>query len=221
MAGAVAVLLDPDHPIDRLRHQLDDAEVRIILTTREPPAGLEDLEIDWVYLDPEREEFTGLPARPLERGPSLDDPMYVVFTSGSTGRPKGVEVAHRSVANLVTDAVTRYGLGPGDRVLQFASPGFDTLIEELLPALNAGALIVHRPRGRPPASGIPSDHGPRPPHCLVARLGGRDGACRVERGTRGGAARHRRRRGRRGREVESVAASYPEQPSLGQHLWAQ
>lgn len=145
MAGAVSVLLDPEHPIDRLRHQLEDAGVRTIFTTREPPAGLEDLEIGWVYLDAEREEFTGLPARPLEQGPSLDDPMYIVFTSGSTGRPKGVEVAHRSVANLVTDAVTRYGLGPADRVLQFASPGFDTLIEELLPALTAGALVVHRP----------------------------------------------------------------------------
>jgi non-ribosomal peptide synthetase component F len=47
--------------------------------------------------------------------------------------------------NFVEDALDRYRLGPDDRVLQFASPGFDTLVEEVLPGLAAGATLVMRP----------------------------------------------------------------------------
>ncbi|MFI5912031.1 amino acid adenylation domain-containing protein [Dactylosporangium sp. NPDC051541] len=72
------------------------------------------------------------------------DTAYVIYTSGTTGRPKGVRVSHRALAVRVRWMVEHYGLGPGDTVLQFASPSFDTHAEEVFPCLAAGATLLLR-----------------------------------------------------------------------------
>ena len=69
-------------------------------------------------------------------------PAYTVYTSGSTGRPKGTVIEHRSLAAFARDVVDRLGLGSGDRFLQFASPSFDVLAEELFPTWLAGGAVV-------------------------------------------------------------------------------
>src|SRR5690242_7415758 len=73
---------------------------------------------------------------------SPDNLAYVIYTSGSTGRPKGAMVQHRAVVSYAVDFAARMGLGAGDRVLQFASPGFDVVVEELFPAWASGAAVV-------------------------------------------------------------------------------
>ncbi|MFB6530857.1 amino acid adenylation domain-containing protein [Streptomyces sp. NPDC056399] len=74
---------------------------------------------------------------------------YVLYTSGSTGVPKGVAVEHAALAERVRwmAGPDGYGLGPGDRIVQFASIGFDTHAEEIWPALTAGACVVLLPGG--------------------------------------------------------------------------
>nr|BFE58931.1 hypothetical protein GCM10020063_034570 [Dactylosporangium thailandense] len=67
---------------------------------------------------------------------------YAMFTSGSTGRPKAVAVPPTALAVRVRWMRERYGLTPHDRVLQFASPSFDTFGEEVYPCLAAGATLV-------------------------------------------------------------------------------
>ncbi|HEU0077112.1 MAG TPA: non-ribosomal peptide synthetase, partial [Longimicrobiaceae bacterium] len=71
-----------------------------------------------------------------------DNLAYVIYTSGSTGRPKGVAMPHRPVVDFALAMAGRLGLGPGDRFLQFASPGFDVVVEELFPAWLSGAAVV-------------------------------------------------------------------------------
>ncbi len=71
-------------------------------------------------------------------------PAYVIYTSGSTGRPKGVLVPHSSLVNYVRHAGDAYGIGAGDRVLQFASMSFDTSAEEIYPCLTGGGTLVLR-----------------------------------------------------------------------------
>src|SRR5207248_1812161 len=72
------------------------------------------------------------------------DPAYVIYTSGSTGAPRGAVVAHGGLANHALAAAGLFGLGPGDRVLQFASLSFDIAVEELYPAWSRGATVVLR-----------------------------------------------------------------------------
>jgi amino acid adenylation domain-containing protein len=93
----------------------------------------------------------GGPAGAAPAAPEIDlleappeSAAYLIYTSGSTGAPKGVVVSRRSLAALVAAARETYGVAPGDRVLQFAALGFDTSVEEIFPALAAGATLVVR-----------------------------------------------------------------------------
>ncbi|RKH57017.1 non-ribosomal peptide synthetase, partial [Corallococcus llansteffanensis] len=77
-----------------------------------------------------------------------DHLAYAIFTSGSTGRPKGTLLTHRGLCNTARAAIAAMDLGPGRRVLQFASIGFDASVWETFTALLSGASLVLAPRER-------------------------------------------------------------------------
>ncbi|KAK1570017.1 amino acid adenylation domain-containing protein [Colletotrichum navitas] len=72
---------------------------------------------------------------------SVDHPAYVIFTSGSTGTPKGVIVDHRAYTYAVHAHSGGIRIDQDSRVLQFASYGFDTSIEDHLTTLAVGACL--------------------------------------------------------------------------------
>lgn len=76
--------------------------------------------------------------------PMADRLAYVIHTSGSTGRPKGVMGTQGALSAHASAAIAAYGLTPADRVLHFASPGFDVALEEIVPTLLSGAALVIR-----------------------------------------------------------------------------
>ncbi|MEU8620490.1 amino acid adenylation domain-containing protein [Streptomyces sp. NPDC048623] len=88
-------------------------------------------------------------AVPLPTGSGQLQPglAYLCHTSGSTGEPKAVMVTRAGLAARVRWMAAAYGLGPADRVLQFANPAFDTHAEEIFPALASGAVVVLLPGG--------------------------------------------------------------------------
>ncbi|WP_189952524.1 non-ribosomal peptide synthetase, partial [Streptomyces alanosinicus] len=148
-AGAAYLPLDPDYPADRIAYMLDDARPVLVVGS---PAGAA---VPVVDLDA-AETVAALRTAPAH---GLDDterrvPLrpghiaYVIYTSGSTGRPKGVEVPHRGVANLLAASQEELGgVGPGSRVLQFASPSFDGAFWEIGITLLAGGCVVMHPTG--------------------------------------------------------------------------
>jgi amino acid adenylation domain-containing protein len=146
-AGGMYVPLDPAYPMERLGAMVEDSGL-LVLVAQESLA--EKLPGFWglsVFLDPSWKALDGERDEPLS-GPALlpDNVAYVIYTSGSTGRPKAVGVTHRGLANLAAAQVELFGLGPGDRVLQFAAAGFDASVWEIALAAGSGAALVLAPR---------------------------------------------------------------------------
>ncbi|MCP4660134.1 MAG: amino acid adenylation domain-containing protein, partial [bacterium] len=132
-AGGAYLPFDPAYPKQRLAWMLNDSAAPVVLTQER----LRDRIIE----------------RHRDADPAGDvaseSPAYVIYTSGSTGRPKGVVVPHRALLNHTVSAGLDYGIGPDDRVLQFASISFDASAEEIYPALTRGATLVLRDDAMP------------------------------------------------------------------------
>ncbi|MER7001357.1 amino acid adenylation domain-containing protein, partial [Streptomyces sp. NPDC000410] len=155
-AGGAYLSVDPEYPAERIAYMLEDAAPAVVLTGADTAGSAPDSDVPVIVLDsPDvAEELAGLGAGDLseaEREQLLPEhPAYVLYTSGSTGRPKGVVVTHAGFANTAAALARRYpaGVGPGSRVLQFASMSFDMFCSELALTLLSGATLVVVPLGR-------------------------------------------------------------------------
>ncbi|HEX2294299.1 MAG TPA: amino acid adenylation domain-containing protein, partial [Actinomycetota bacterium] len=139
-SGAAYVPVDPAYPPARVELTFGDAAVAAVVTT----AALEELVpegIPVVRLDVDAAAIEAQPADPLPRTATSRDVAWVIYTSGSTGRPKGVLVEHRGFSNMVSEVARDFGLTSEDRILQFASMGFDASLFDLALAVSAGATL--------------------------------------------------------------------------------
>ena len=148
-AGGACVPLDPSYPRPRLELMATDADVAAVLTRHDLGGRLPATGAPVVRIDADSARWADRPATAPRRSVGPGHLAYVIYTSGSTGRPKGVMLTHRGLVNHHRAAVELYGLGPGDRALQFCSTGFDASIEEMFPTWAAGATVVFRPDDLP------------------------------------------------------------------------
>ena len=136
--GAAYLPVDPAYPAERISFMLADAQPALIVCTTETAdvvGGAAAVVLD----DPATAlAIAGCPPDGLGVRASVDGAAYVIYTSGSTGVPKGVVVSHRGLAGLVASQADRFEVGPGSRVLQFASLSFDAAVSELAVTLGAG-----------------------------------------------------------------------------------
>jgi len=144
-AGGAYVPLDPQSPRERLAYLVEDAGMAVLLTQERLFAELPgNATAEVVFLDADRERIEAEPDTPPEGETFAGSAAYVIYTSGSTGRPKGVVVSHGALAGFTAAARGAYGIGPADRVLQFASVAFDASAEEIWPTLVSGGCLVLR-----------------------------------------------------------------------------
>ena len=144
-AGGAYVPLDPSYPRERLAYLVEDSRVALLLTQERLFAGLPGSAMaDVVFLDADRERIEAAPEDVPGAAVHPQNAAYVIYTSGSSGRPKGVVVSHAALSGYTAVAREAYGIGPEDRVLQFASVAFDASAEEIYPALVSGARLVLR-----------------------------------------------------------------------------
>ncbi|MEV7602210.1 amino acid adenylation domain-containing protein [Kitasatospora sp. NPDC089797] len=145
-AGAAFTTLDPELPAERLRLLLELSGAALVLTDSpaDSPADGPDAEALTDGLRVVPIDGPDEPAAPVGPAPATEPQALacVFFTSGTTGTPKGSMFTHRGLVNFTLAMAEEFRLAPGDRFLQLASTGFDVLLEELFPALAAGATVV-------------------------------------------------------------------------------
>ncbi|MFE7202706.1 amino acid adenylation domain-containing protein [Pseudonocardia alni] len=143
-AGAAYLPVDPDQPPARTTLVLDDARPAVVLSTAGVAAELPLPDGTPTVLLDDDADRAAIAAAPVAPVPDVDvlGAAYVIHTSGSTGRPKGVVLTHSGVTQLVATQTERLGLGADDRILGFASTGFDVAFWELCMALLSGGRLV-------------------------------------------------------------------------------
>ncbi|AOD24505.1 non-ribosomal peptide synthetase [Rhodococcus sp. p52] len=144
--GAAFVPVDPRYPAERVAFMLDDCGATVGVTTTAHRDRLPDT-VPWLLLDDLDRDAAGEDTTTIDDTDRpvalrLDHPAYLIYTSGSTGRPKGVITTHRSLDNFARDQRSRFGAGPGARVMHVSSPSFDASIFEYLLAFGSGAELV-------------------------------------------------------------------------------
>ncbi|NWB26688.1 amino acid adenylation domain-containing protein [Pseudomonas gingeri] len=139
-AGGAYLPLDPALPAQRVRHILERAEARLVLT--QPGLDLDSDALSSVAIIhvTDAAESDGPELQPVTM--SVGDLAYVIYTSGSTGVPKGVVIDHAGAVNTLLDINRRFAVGPRDRVLAVSSLSFDLSVYDFFGTLAAGAAVV-------------------------------------------------------------------------------
>jgi len=141
-SGAAYVPLDPNYPSERLEWMLEDSAAALIVTHSTLLDDLPEHSARNICLDLDWPEISRCSTTNPECRASENTLAYVIYTSGSTGKPKGVMIEHQGVCNLADAQARCFGLGPDDRMLQFASISFDASIFEIVMGLQVGAAMV-------------------------------------------------------------------------------
>ena len=144
-AGGGYVPLDPDYPQQRLADISQDSQVAILITQQKLLDSLPVPGVEVIVLDAEFEQLVSQSQENLVSGAKPENLACLLYTSGSTGKPKGVMLTHAALVNHSSAISEVFGLTSSDRVLQFASLGFDVAAEEIFPTWYKGGTVVIRP----------------------------------------------------------------------------
>jgi natural product biosynthesis luciferase-like monooxygenase protein len=149
-AGGAYVPLDPAYPPERIAFMLDDAKLRVVLTSAKGATSLRPKEgMAIVRLDADADRIARCPDGPLDGGAIPENLAYVIYTSGSTGTPKGVMVQHDNLASFFAGMDDRIPHDPAGTWLAVTSLSFDISALELFWPLTHGfRVVLHRDRDK-------------------------------------------------------------------------
>ncbi|MEM6808757.1 MAG: acyl-CoA ligase (AMP-forming), exosortase A system-associated [Pseudomonadota bacterium] len=157
-AGGAMVPVNPVLKAPQVRHILEDAGARILVTSADRYAGLSDAlagldALTTIVLvggvpeaakqDPRVLGWDDLDRDAAIRHTSIDaDIAALLYTSGSTGRPKGVVLSHRNLVAGAESVATYLENSADDRILAVLPLSFDAGFSQLTTAFHVGATAV-------------------------------------------------------------------------------
>ena len=145
-AGGAYVPMDPSYPSTRLKHMIEDSDLKILLTEK---AMFEELDssifsenLQVVNLDTEWSKIARRSKKKPKTETTAENRAYVIYTSGSTGNPKGVEISHKALVNFLCSMQSEPGMNAEDVVVSVTTLSFDIAGLELYLPLISGARVV-------------------------------------------------------------------------------
>ncbi len=141
-AGGAYLPLDPGYPEERLAYMLQDAQVSVLLTTREMRESLNVQLPHVVCFDEDLNLLDHENDAPLPNQVKPNHLAYVIYTSGSTGRPKGVMITHRGAVNYLSWATAAYRVAEGTGAPVHSSIAFDLTVTSLFTPLLCGRSVI-------------------------------------------------------------------------------
>jgi len=145
-SGAAYVPLDPAFPSDRLQFMAEDAQLALLLSTKDLASGFDLPSEKQLLIDADAGAIDSqptdrpVPAADLDAAPG--DAAYLIYTSGSTGTPKGVVVPHSAAVNFLGSMAREPGLTTDDILVAVTTLSFDIAVLELYLPLTVGATVV-------------------------------------------------------------------------------
>lgn len=138
-AGGGCQPLDSNYPQDRLMYMLEDSKAPVVIADDELAPIIDGwdgviLSANEIYDIPE-DDATEL------TGPEAGSLFALIYTSGSTGKPKGCMLEHRNLVNFCLAFCERFDISENDRFAAYGAFGFDASMQDLYPALTAGASV--------------------------------------------------------------------------------
>ena len=140
-SGNACVTLDKRQPPSRLQKIIQKVGARFVLISENHQGLLETPDVTQIVVTRETLKQMPHPEGRIITGVTPDSPAFLMFTSGSTGEPKGIVHNHRSMCNIIIAHGVGCNIKQGSRVLQFASPSFDTSVWEIMMTLVLGGCI--------------------------------------------------------------------------------
>lgn len=159
-AGAVFVPINPLLKAEQVAYILCDCNVRVLLTSPERLALLQEILPACVDL---RHIVTVDSAAPISECGAINhhhwrdfldqpmpsavrvidtDPVGIFYTSGSTGKPKGVVLSHRNMVTGAKSVASYLENHAGDTLLAALPLSFDAGFSQLTTAFHVGARVV-------------------------------------------------------------------------------
>lgn len=141
-AGGAYVPLDPEYPRNRLTHIAQQADLHLVISTRQLQGVWAGSSIPVLLADGEHNVRVPAAATQPRREPRGSDVAYIMFTSGSTGTPKGVPISHMNIANLFAGLDAKVPVAEHARLLSITSISFDISVLEMFWTLARGMELV-------------------------------------------------------------------------------
>lgn len=155
--GAVYLPLDPQHPAQRRRFILENAQADLLL--HDAQSDLDDCAIPRLNVHRLPSSKPAIPLSTIRRVAGIDEPAVAIYTSGTTGQPKGVLLSQRNLSHFCAWYSDHVALKRDSRALQFSTINFDASLLDILPTFIQGGLLV-----------VPSEDQRRDPQQLVALI---------------------------------------------------
>ena len=136
-AGCGYVPLDPNYPLRRLRYIVNDANLKLIVSSNHIQDSF-NLTCEWIQLESLQKNSEGDPNISI----CHSDVAYCIYTSGTTGIPKGVLVEHQNVVRLFHHEDSNFDFSERDIWSFIHSYSFDFSVWEIFGALFFGGKAV-------------------------------------------------------------------------------